>query len=273
MAAGRSLSPKRRTVISTEAAHDLCEQRSGEIRFSTQILLGHNHVFAFAFALPLPAPLPLPLPSPVLAVILSAAKDPEDLDPPPLSGPFQPDSQPLALDHRRNNLLTPQSHPPAISGRLIATTRRSRRGLLLRSQRVLQTTCIALRQSDSLQSRAWPSLHRCRRSRHAHRKQSLLRQLRPHPPCLRRQPQRPSRHRSPSLHRNVRRSAHRSLTPTARFQSPQTTPASIRSFVKSPPTPASRSQAASQMSASSANTDPTAQLEFSLHYWKAPAAT
>jgi hypothetical protein len=50
--------------------------------------LPHPHtiiVDAFVLALPLPVP----------AVILSAAKDPETLNYPPPSGPFQPESQPV----------------------------------------------------------------------------------------------------------------------------------------------------------------------------------
>ena len=165
-----------------------------------------------------------------------------------------------------------ESHPFAIRGRLFATTRHYD-GLPQPSPRVLQATCIASRQSDSLQSRAWPCRHRSLRNRHAHRKQSLLRQLRPHPPCLRRQIQRPSPRQSPSPHRNVLRNARRSPMPTARFRSPLTTPASTRSFVKSPAIPESRSQAASPRSVFSANTDRLTQLRFWPLYWTAPAAT
>jgi len=42
--------PIKRTVISTEAAHALCEQRSGEIRFSTRTFTSHYHAVALAVA-------------------------------------------------------------------------------------------------------------------------------------------------------------------------------------------------------------------------------
>jgi hypothetical protein len=106
MAAGPSLSPKQRTVISTNlrptkdchfdrSCSRLCEQWSGEIRFSTQTLLDTTSRY-LAVAVPLPVPLPVP------AVILSAAKDPDDIDSPPPSNPFQPGSQPCLSTHLRN---------------------------------------------------------------------------------------------------------------------------------------------------------------------------
>jgi hypothetical protein len=39
---------KRKTVISTEAARAFCEQRSGEIRFSTRTISHHNCAVALA---------------------------------------------------------------------------------------------------------------------------------------------------------------------------------------------------------------------------------
>jgi hypothetical protein len=58
-----------------------------------------------AIVLPFPCrylAIAVPLPLPVPAVILSAAKDPEDIDSPPPSNSFHLGSKPFSLDHPQN---------------------------------------------------------------------------------------------------------------------------------------------------------------------------